>query len=86
MQHDTNLPFDETHSSADAMYENNEKIIDLAPVKVENDEPLRLRFITPLSLDSWVADSKYANYRLTLPEEHEPGMEYISASYCWAHK
>jgi hypothetical protein len=57
MQHDTGLPFDEIHSSAEAMYENIEKIIDLALAKIENDEPLRLRFITPLNLESWIADA-----------------------------
>jgi hypothetical protein len=54
MQHDTGIPFDQIHSSA--MYENIEKIIDLALVKVENDEPLKLRFITPLCIEAWEED------------------------------
>jgi hypothetical protein len=86
MQHDTGLPFDEIESNAEAMYENIEKIIDLALVKMENDEQLRLRFITLLDLESWIANANYANSRLTLPEEHVSDMDYISVSYCWAQE
>jgi hypothetical protein len=64
------------------MYENIEKIIDLALVETKNDESLRLRFITPASLDAWIADEAYTDYWLTLPDEHDFGTDYISVSYC----
>jgi hypothetical protein len=60
MQHDTGIPFDQIHSSVQAMYENIEKIIDLALGKVENDEPLKLRFITPLCIEAWEEDEDHS--------------------------
>jgi hypothetical protein len=33
-----------------------------------------------------IYDEDYADYRLTLPEEHKADMDYISVSYCWVHE
>lgn len=85
MQRDDNLPLNEIYSSPEALHEEIEKILDLALYKVPENTPLRLRFITPVSFDKWLADDRYNEYRLTMPEEHTNGMAYITVSYCWKH-
>jgi hypothetical protein len=85
MQRDDHIPLHRICSTPGALHESVEKIIDLALYEVPNDEPIRLRFITPVSPDEWLADDNYNDYRLTTPEEHEHGMIYITVSYCWQH-
>ena len=85
MQYDTHLQIANIHSNPRALHERIEEIIDLALVEPSEDSPLKLRFITPLSLEAWIADESYCDFKLTLPDEHKPQMEFISVSYCWAH-
>ena len=77
---------DEVHSSPEAMHESIEKIIDLALYKASDDEPIKIRFITPLSSAEWILDGEYCDYRLTTLDEHRNGMEYVTVSYCWQHE
>ncbi|KAI4944215.1 hypothetical protein J4E91_008769 [Alternaria rosae] len=85
MQRDDNLPLNEIYSTPEAVHEEVERILDLALYKVPENTPLRLRFITPVSVEKWLADDGYNDYRLTTPEEHDDGMAYITVSYCWKH-
>jgi len=85
MQRDDHLPLYEIYSTPEALHEEIEKILDLALYRVPENTPLRLRFITPVSVERWLADDSYNDYRLTTPEEHADGMAYITVSYCWKH-
>ncbi|KAI4645520.1 uncharacterized protein J4E78_009433 [Alternaria triticimaculans] len=85
MQRDDHLPLTEIYSSPEALHEEVEKILDLALYKVPENTPIKLRFITPVSVEKWLVDDSYNDYRLTTPEEHADGMEYITVSYCWKH-
>jgi len=85
MQRDDHLPLNEIYSTPEALHEEVERILDLALYKVPEKTPIRLRFITPVCVERWLADDSYNDYRLTTPEEHADGMEYITVSYCWKH-
>ena len=85
MQYDTQLQIANIHSSPLALHERIEEIIDLALVEPSEDSPLKLRFITPLFLEAWIADESYCEFKITSPDEHNPEMDFISVSYCWNH-
>jgi len=85
MQRDDHLPLSEIYSTPQALHEEIERILDFALYKVPENTPLRLRFVTPVSVERWLADDGYNAYRLTTPEEHTDGMAYITVSYCWKH-
>ena len=72
----------ERYPTPEALHEDLKKIYDLALYEVSYSEPLKLRFITPMSFDEWLADDNYNDYRLTTPEEHQNNMDYITISYC----
>jgi hypothetical protein len=95
MQRDAHLTFGKIYESREALLEDIERVIDIALVDANNDAPLRLRFITPLNCsEDWYADentpyfdesTKHCDYRLTRLEEHTPGLDYVTVSYCWKH-
>jgi len=85
MQRDDHLPLNEIYSTPEALHEEVERILDLALYKVPEKTPIKLRFITPVSVERWLADDRYNDYRLTTPEEHADSMAYITVSYCWKH-
>ena len=83
MQWNNTAPVGERYPNPEALHEDLEKIYDLALYEVSYSEPLKLRFIMPMSFDEWLVDDRYNNYRLTTTEEHQKDMEYITVSYCW---
>ncbi|KAJ4368042.1 hypothetical protein N0V83_006397 [Neocucurbitaria cava] len=93
MQRDTNRKFGEIHDTKENLIQSIEHIIDVALVKPDEVEPLKLRFVTPLHIPTdlsadnldWPAYDQSTDYRLTSTEEHIPSLEYISVSYCWKH-
>lgn len=85
MQRDTHLTFGEIYSSREALLIDVERIIDIALVEVTN-EPIQLRFITPsCPIEEWYTDPTNFDYYIKQPEEHTPGLDYVSVSYCWKH-
>lgn len=83
MQRDTHLRFSDIYDSPKAMQASIEKILDLAYIKAINDEPFKLRFITPCSIEEWKKDVTYNSYRVTTLEEHVKNTKYVAVSYCW---
>jgi hypothetical protein len=86
MQRDTHRTFGEIHGSVEALAQSVQYIIDLAAVKPDDNEPLRLRFIAPLDLKrGWHKDENTKDFMLTAAEGHVVGLDFISVSYCWKH-
>ena len=85
MQHDTHRPIADIVSSPGALHETIKEIIDLAIAENNEEKPLKLRFITPSFVEAWITDENYCDFKITSPEEHEPGMDFVSVSYCWNH-
>jgi len=85
MQRDDHLPLNEIYSTPEALHEEVERILDLALYEVPDDTPFSLRFITPVSVERWLGDDSYNDYRLTTPEECAENTLYITVSYCWKH-
>lgn len=91
MQRDTYRKFGEKHGTKENLIQSIEHIIDVALVKPDEVDPLKLRFVTPLQIPTdlsadgldWPAYYQSPDYRLTSTEEHSLGLEYISVSYCW---
>lgn len=85
MRYDVGLTLAKIHNNdVEALIESVEEIIDVALVRIDESELLKLRFITPnVSLDEWLQDERCANYKLTQPDEHYDGLEYVVVSYCW---
>ncbi|OAG13273.1 hypothetical protein CC77DRAFT_675279 [Alternaria alternata] len=85
MQRDDRVPLKEIYDTPEALHERVERIIDLALYEESYDSPLRLRFVTPVSREQWLANDNYNEYRLTTPDEHQHDMDYVTVSYCWKH-
>ncbi|KAF2118177.1 heterokaryon incompatibility protein-domain-containing protein [Lophiotrema nucula] len=87
MERDDERTFGEIYRTKDELVKAVEEIIDLAIVEVSDNEPLQLRFLTPLQLtDNWDSNGACHDFKLTSPNDHAPGMEYITVSYCWKHE
>jgi hypothetical protein len=86
MQRDTHLTFGEIYGTREALLADVEKVLDVALVEVDDTVPLQLRFITPREIsEDWYTDDSYCDYKLTEPQDHSPGMNYVTVSYCWKH-
>jgi hypothetical protein len=86
MQRYNDTPMGERHFTPESLHQDLEKILDLTLYEVADGEPLSLHFVTPASLDKWLVKDNYNDYRLTTPEAHSNGMEYITVSNCWKHE
>ncbi|CAN9435098.1 unnamed protein product [Alternaria alternata] len=85
MQRDDRVPLKEIYDTPEALHEQVERIIDLALYEESYDTPLRLRYVTPVSREQWLANDNYNEYRLTPLDEHQHDMDYVTVSYCWKH-
>lgn len=86
MQNDITTKFGDIFNSREQLLEKIEHIIDVAGVEADDNGPFQLRFLTPLSpLGDWHEDDDACDYRVTQPEEHVNGMNYITVSYRWQH-
>ncbi|KAF2184577.1 hypothetical protein K469DRAFT_521124, partial [Zopfia rhizophila CBS 207.26] len=86
MQRDIALTFRDIHGSEEALRTSIKEIEQLALVNdPETTESLRLRFLTL----RWVPEDRIrtgvVQLELTSPNQHEPGLEYVSVSYTWSH-
>ncbi|CAN9343815.1 unnamed protein product [Alternaria alternata] len=78
MQRDDRVPLKEIYDTPEALHEQVERIIDLALYEESYDTPLRLRYVTPVSREQWLANDNYNEYRLTPLDEHQHDMDYVT--------
>ncbi|CAN9221099.1 unnamed protein product [Alternaria alternata] len=86
MQRDDHLPLGQIYDNEEALLKSIDEIARLALVKTTDDEPLRLRFLTPTQPDGQSTNNEYVDLKLTSAEDHRPDMVYTTVSYCWNHE
>jgi hypothetical protein len=80
---DERLTFRELHGTKEAWLTSIEHVLGQALTRVDDDEPLKLRFLTPL-LDDAQRSDEHQDLLLTPLEEVLPGTKFLTLSYCWA--
>lgn len=85
MQRDDHLPLGKIYGDKRTLLKSIEKIARLALVKATDDEPLQLRFLTPVQPDGQSSSNDYVDLQLTSAKEHTQGLVYATVSYCWNH-
>ncbi|KAF2868354.1 heterokaryon incompatibility protein-domain-containing protein [Massariosphaeria phaeospora] len=80
MQRDTALTFRDIHGSEEALIASIKKIERIALVRNPEKVPLRLRFVTP-----YYSSKTCADFALTPAHRYQPGEDYVTVSYTWAH-
>jgi hypothetical protein len=85
MQRDDHLPLGQIYGDKRTWLKSIDEIARLALVKSTDDEPLQLRFLTPVQPDGQSTPKDYVYLQLTSAEEHTQGLVYTTVSYCWNH-
>ena len=85
MQRDDHLPLGQIYGDKRTLLKSIDEIARLALVKSTDDEPLQLRFLTPVQPDGQSSSNDYVDLQLTSAKEHTQGLVYATVSYCWNH-
>jgi hypothetical protein len=85
MQRDDHLPLGKIYGNKRTLLKSIDKIARLALVKATDDEPLQLRFLTPIQPIGHSTPNGYVDLELTSAKEHTKGLVYTTVSYCWSH-